>query len=250
MVATTVTIDNTEMISMETEVAANPRRELRDRILDAALKLLASEGRDAVTTRAVSDAAGVQPPILYRLFGDKRGLLDALAEYGFTAYLSQKQSLPLVDDPIEALRTGWDLHIDFGLTSPAIYLLMYAEPDPGKKSPAAQASFQMLRQHIGRVAAAGRLRVTEERAANLFHAAASGTVLTLLGMPPGKRDMTLSSLAREAALSAITTERPIYTKAGSAQAAIALRAVLDDAAPLSASERSLLVEWLDRLAAQ
>lgn len=230
--------------------AVRPRSEVRVHILDAALKLLATEGRDAVTTRAVSEAAGVQPPVLYRLFGDKRGLLDAVAEYGFTAYLSRKQLLPPAGDPVEALRAGWDLHIDFGLTSPAIYLLMYAEPSPGKKSPAAENSFLMLRQHIRRVASAGRLRVSEERAANLFHAAGSGTVLTLLAMPEGERDMALSSLAREAALAAITTEVPIYRKAGSAEAAIALRAVLDDTAPLSEGERRLLFEWLDRLAGQ
>ena len=232
------------------EDAARPRIESRTRILEAALKLLAGEGRDAVTTRAVAEAAGVQPPVLYRLFGDKRGLLDALAEYGFTAYLSQKHLLPPADDPVEALRAGWDLHIDFGLTSPAIYLLMYAEPSPAKNSPAAEASFQMLRRHIRRVALAGRLRVNEERAANLFHAAGSGTVLTLLGMPQGERDMTLSSMAREAALAAVTTEIPIYRKAGCAEAAIALRAVLDETVPLSSGECSLLVEWLDRLAAQ
>jgi hypothetical protein len=117
---------------------------------------------------------------------------------------------------------------------------MYAEPNPGKKSPTAEASFQILRKHIRRVASALRLRVSEERAANLFHAAAgSGTVLTLLGMPSGDLDMTLSSLAREAALAAITTEVPINKKAGSAEAAVALRAVIDDSAPLTEGERSL-----------
>jgi AcrR family transcriptional regulator len=222
----------------------------RARILRAALKLLATEGREALTTRAVAEAAGVQPPVLYRLFGDKQGVLDAAAEYGFTAYLAKKRARVSIGDPVEALRSGWDLHIDFGLTNPALYLLMYADPKSGKKSPAGEASFQRLCEHIRRVASAGRLRVNEERAAHLFHAAASGIVLTLLGMPQGKRDMTLSSIAREAALAAITTEVPMYRKAGSTEAAIALRAVLDDAAPLSGGERALLVEWLDRLASR
>lgn len=75
--------------------------------------------------------------MLYRLFGDNQGLLDALATYGFHAYLSQKHLLAPASDPVEALRAGWDLHIDFGLTSPAVYLLMYAESRPGKTSPAA-----------------------------------------------------------------------------------------------------------------
>ena len=241
---------------MTTRIASasvNPlpaRRDSRARILRAALKLLANEGREALTTRAVAEAAGVQPPILYRLFGDKQGVLDAATEYGFMAYLSKKRAGASIGDPVEALRSGWDLHIDFGLTNPTLYLLMYADPNPGKKSPAAEASFQRLREHIRRVASAGRLRVNEERAAHLFHAAASGTVLTLLGMPQTERDMTLSSMARETALAAITTEVPIYKRAGSAEAAIALRAVLDDTAPLSEGERALLVEWLGRLAAR
>ena len=226
------------------------RRDSRARILRAALKLLANEGREALTTRAVAEAAGVQPPVLYRLFGDKQGVLDAAAEYGFTAYLSKKRTGVGIVDPVQALRFGWDLHIDFGLSNPALYLLMYADPRPERKSAAAEASFQKLCEHIRRVASAGKLRVNEERAAHLFHAAASGMVLTLLAMPQGKRDMTLSSLAREAALAAITSEVPVRRKAGSTEAAIALRASLDDTVPLSDGERALLVEWLDRLAAQ
>ena len=38
----------------------------------------ADGGRGAVTTRAVSAAARVQPPTIYRQFGDMRGLLDAV----------------------------------------------------------------------------------------------------------------------------------------------------------------------------
>lgn len=63
----------------------------RDRVLKVALALLTKRGRDAVTTRDVAEAAKVQPPVLYRLFGDKNGLLDAVAAYGFTAYLARKQ---------------------------------------------------------------------------------------------------------------------------------------------------------------
>jgi AcrR family transcriptional regulator len=241
---------------MTTQIASAPthafraRRDSRARILRAALKLLVNEGREALTTRAVAEAAGVQPPVLYRLFGDKQGVLDAAAEYGFMAYLSRKRAGVSIGDPVDALRSGWDLHIDFGLTNPALYLLMYADPRPERKSSAAEASFQMLREHIRRVASTGMLRVNEERAVHLFHAAASGMVLTLLAIPPGDRDMTLSSIAREAALAAITREVPVSKKAGSTEAAIALRALLDDTAPLSDGERALLMEWLDRLSAQ
>lgn len=225
------------------------RDEARARIIAAAIKLLNHGGRDAVTTRAVADAAGVQAPTLYRLFRDKQGLLDAVAEHGFTAYLKEKTVRKPGGDPVEDLRAGWDLHIEFGMSRPAVYLLMYAEPRPGAKSPAADMSYRLLREHIRRVAAAGRLRFSEERAADLFHASGCGTVLTLLSKAEGHRDMMLSETAREAAIAAITTDAPVLKRSGPASAAVALRAVLPEVHSLSGGEHSLLTEWLDRLAA-
>jgi AcrR family transcriptional regulator len=224
------------------------RDDIRERILASAIDLLNKGGRDAVTTRAVAEAAGVQGPTLYRLFGDKHGLLDAVAEHGFATYLGQKAVRQPGPDPVADLRTGWDLHVEFGLSHPAIYLLMYAEPRPGGKSPAAETSYGFLREHIRRIAAVGRLSVPEERAADLFHAAGCGTVLTLLSKSDERRDMSLSALARDAALAAITTGAPAFQRSGTAIAAVALLAVLPEAAPLSHGERSLLKELLDRLA--
>ncbi|HEX5811837.1 MAG TPA: TetR/AcrR family transcriptional regulator, partial [Pseudonocardia sp.] len=135
----------------------------RARIVEAAAHLLASGGRDAVTTRGVAAAAGVQAPAIYRLFGDKTGLLDAVAEHGFDTYLAQKTVRPS-GDPVDDLRTGWDLHVGFGLANPALYTLMYGDPRPGAATPAAVQAKQMLRAHVRRVAEAGRLRVGEELA--------------------------------------------------------------------------------------
>ena len=219
----------------------------RARIVDAAAHLLAAEGRDAVTTRAVAAAAGVQAPTLYRLFGDKRGLLDAVAEHGFRAYLDRKAVHPAADDPVDALRTGWDLHVDFGLSHPALYALMYGDPRPGDAFPAAVQAGRMLRMHVRRVAEAGRLRIGEGQAVALFHAAACGTVFTLLGLVD--RDPSLSPLAREAALAAITVRTPAVAAPGPVGAAVALRAVLDDVAALTSGEQALMREWLDRVTA-
>ena len=53
--------------------------------MEVAARLLREQGAAAVTTRAVAMAAGVQAPTIYRLFGDKDGLLDAVAEYVLAA---------------------------------------------------------------------------------------------------------------------------------------------------------------------
>jgi AcrR family transcriptional regulator len=220
----------------------------RDRIVAAAADLLAGGGREAVSTRAVSAAAGVQAPAIYRLFGDKQGLLDAVATHGLTTYLESKTHLEPSEDPVEDLRTGWDLHIGFGLANPALYALMYGDPRPGASpAPAALAAAEVLAGHIRRIAEAGRLRVSEERAAQLVHAAGCGTTLTLIARPENRRDPALSEMAREAVIAAITTDAPAPAPPGPVSAAVALRAVLPRTSALTTRERALLQEWLDRI---
>ena len=62
-------------------------------------------------------------------------------------------------------------------------------------------------------------------------------------------DPSLSPLAREAALAAITVRTPAVAAPGPVGAAVALRAVLDDVAALTSGEQALMREWLDRVAA-
>jgi AcrR family transcriptional regulator len=223
-------------------------RSTRDRIVEAAATLLTDGGREAVSTRAVSAAAGVQAPAIYRIFGDKQGLLDAVASHGFAAYLRDKSALGHTDDPVEDLRHGWDLHVGFGVAHPAFYTLIYGEPRPGAESPAAAAAAAVLAGQIRRIAEAGRLRVSEERAAQLVHAAGCGTTLTLIAIAEDRRDPALSHLSREAVLAAITTDAPVSAAdTGAAGRAVALRAALPRTTALSDAERALLTEWLDRL---
>jgi AcrR family transcriptional regulator len=195
-----------------------------------------------VTTRAVSAAAGVQAPTIYRLFGDKSGLLDAVAEHGYGTYLAEKGVPDLTTDPVEDLKAGWDLHLGFGLANPALYTLMFG--DPRAPSPAARQAVSILHERIHRIAQAGRLKVTEERAANLVQAIGEGTVLRLLAQP----DPGLADAAFAAVRAAILTDAPAAGDDGPAAAAIALRARLDRTAALSPGEQALLTEWLDRIA--
>ena len=49
-------------------------------ILEAAEELVAEEGLDGATTRAIAERAGVAVPSLYRFFADRDDILDALVE--------------------------------------------------------------------------------------------------------------------------------------------------------------------------
>ncbi|WP_410620849.1 TetR/AcrR family transcriptional regulator [Amycolatopsis sp. cmx-8-4] len=230
-------------------MATKTATDTRERILEAAAALLVAEGRDGLSTRAVSAAAGVQPPALYRLFGDKDGLLDAVAAYGFGEYLTSKRELGSTGDAVEDLRRGWDLHIEFGLYRPEFYVLMYGDARPGRTSPAAREAEAMLHGIVTRVAEAGRLRVSVERAARLVHATGMGVVLNQIATPLDDRDPDLSATARETVLARILTEESTPSGADDLPGrAIALRAGLAGTTALTDAERVLLSEWLARIA--
>ncbi|MCX6047445.1 MAG: TetR/AcrR family transcriptional regulator [Chloroflexi bacterium] len=230
--------------------------DVQERIIRAAADLLTTGGRQAVSTRAVSAAAGVQPPTIYRQFGDMQGLLDAVARHIFGEYTRQKVAHTQIDDPIEELRHGWDRHVAFGLENPAVYTLICSDPDAVIAESTWRDAYAVLHELVERVAQAGRLRVSVPHAARLIAAAGEGVTLSLIATPPKERDLKLSTAMREAVITAITiptaSDAPLEETPGPERVvmrAVALHAVLAEAPNvLSMAEQQLLGEWLDRLA--
>lgn len=200
-----------------------------------------------MTTRSVALAAGVQAPMIYRLFGDKNGLLDAVAGHGFANYVAQKPPVDADDDPVQGLRAGWDLHIGFGLANPALFRLMHTAIRTPDGRTAAESGAQILRQRVRRVAQAGRLRVPEGRAVELIRAAGTGVVFTLTDQAEDEHDTSLADLAWEAVCATILTDAHAATPAGPIAAAVTLRAALPDLPAFTPHESALLGDWLDRI---
>jgi AcrR family transcriptional regulator len=243
-----------------------PRADVRSRIVAAAADLLHQDGAAGVTTRAVADRAAVQPPTIYRLFGDKDGLLDAVAEHAMTEFSRTKAEAVRAAaerevDPVADLRTGWDLTIGFGLANPDLFVIM-SDPRRGRGSPAVAAGLHLLEERLRRVAAAGRLVVRERDAVRLMQAAGTGAVLTILAEPEGDRDPTLADAAFAAVMTQIvtpeapgapgtrtgrTTGTPTDGTAATRTAALTLRSVASGLTALSPAEQSVLAEWLDRI---
>ncbi|WIN00549.1 helix-turn-helix domain-containing protein [Actinoplanes oblitus] len=231
---------------------AKSRADVRAAIVDAAAWLLRHGGPAAVTTRGVAERAGVQAPTIYRLFGDKDGLLEAVAEHVMAAFVSEKvagaAAATAADvDPLDDLRESWRKQIAFGLANPAVFRLL-SDPDRVAGSPAARMGRQVLQARVHRLAAAGRLRVPEARAVDLIQAAGVGTVQTLLATPPQVRDPGLGEAMMDAVLCRILTDAPAGAPQGPTATAVALRALAPRLGVLSDGERRLLVEWLDRIA--
>ncbi|MGD6748953.1 TetR/AcrR family transcriptional regulator [Streptomyces sp. BH105] len=230
------------------DTAESPRR----RIVEAAVELLEAGGPDAVSTRAVAAAAGMQPPAIYRLFGDKDGLLEAVAEHGYAQFLESKRAQldPDPEDPVEELRRGWDMVVEFGVSRPELFAVM--NRSTGRDADVAhRAGLEILRGRVRRLAAGGWLRVDEELAAQIIQATGQGAVITWHATPQERRDPALLTVLRESMVTAVARAEPTFsaTESGPAPAARALSAALPDHADvLSEAEQILLREWLTRLA--
>jgi AcrR family transcriptional regulator len=71
----------------------------RERLLQAAESLSASKGFDALTVRAVADAAGTSTRAVYALFGSKEGLEQALHQAMFTRLRDLERASSRSGDP-------------------------------------------------------------------------------------------------------------------------------------------------------
>lgn len=223
----------------------------RDSIVEAAAHLLRERGIHAVTTRGVAAAAGVQAPTIYRLFGDKDGLLDAVAEQVMATFVAAK-TVAADDapdtDPLDDLRDGWRMHTRFGLANPDLFRLLHARAND-QRSPATEAGHEVLRAHVRRLASAGRLRVGEERATEMIQAAGTGTILTILSQPADQRDPDLADAMLDAVLHAIVTDAPAVAEPGTTPITAAFATVVPQLTTLTTAERELMSEWLSRVVA-
>lgn len=223
---------------------AADRESPRERILAAVLRLLDEGGEAAVSTRAVGAAARVQAPAIYRIFGDKQGLLEAAVERGYADWVRAKADRPVPTDAVDALRSGWDDAVDFGLAHPDMYRIASAR---AAHSAAFSAGRELLKAKVHRVATLGRLRIDEDQAVALMQAAGRGVTLAVLDAAGGTDLRWLGALARETVIAAITTEVAPDRAVDLRSTAAALRALLPQVDVLRPSERALMGDWLDEI---
>ncbi|WP_267245858.1 TetR/AcrR family transcriptional regulator [Streptomyces sp. PR69] len=131
------------------------------RILDACAELLDECGYEELTTRAVAERAGVPIGSVYRFFGNKRALADALALRNLDAYAERitrrigglrpgdwRAALDVVLDEYLAMKrtvAGFAL-VDFGAQIPV------GAPADGPNHQVSDLLLELLSGHLGRVA--------------------------------------------------------------------------------------------------
>jgi AcrR family transcriptional regulator len=222
----------------------------RDRLLLAATELLDEAAGGPVSTREITERAGVRAPTLYHHFGSKQALLDAVVSHGFKEFLSRRANRES-NDPLEDVRAGWDSHVAFGLEFPGAYAHIYGNVKPGVPCGVTEDVHAHLLRALQPAASQGRLLVSAAEAATRILAACSGVTLTLIQQPAAERDLGLSERMRESVLASISdaAETSPPNAPAARQALESVAAAIDAAgSPLTIGERTLMRELLARLA--
>ncbi|MEK7865343.1 MAG: TetR/AcrR family transcriptional regulator [Planctomycetota bacterium] len=107
---------------------ARQKEEVRGRILDAARELFAEQGVEAVSMRKIADRIDYTATALYFHFRDKESLLRELCANDFLAFTKRFMSLSRVQDPIERLRGLGEAYVEFAVTHPHHFRLMFMTP--------------------------------------------------------------------------------------------------------------------------
>src|SRR3990172_7977626 len=99
--------------------------DLRTKIHHEAIGMVAREGVNRTTMRALARRLGISPATLYQHFRNKQHLQRQIALHGFGKLVEALDAVFGIDDPCEALRAMSARYIQFGLSNPELYQLMF-----------------------------------------------------------------------------------------------------------------------------
>lgn len=99
----------------------------------AARRLLDRQGADAVTMRAVAQAAGITAMAIYRHYPDRAALLNTLADEGFEELAGLLAGRRFSGDPRTRLARMADLFLDHALENPRLFELMFLKTREGAR---------------------------------------------------------------------------------------------------------------------
>ncbi|TYB54212.1 TetR/AcrR family transcriptional regulator [Nonomuraea sp. PA05] len=141
---------------------------VRAAVLDAAKRLLVTEGPAALTVRRISGEVGCSTKVIYTLFGGKDGLGEALWLEGFARFERWLLAVPPHDDPFERLHRGLMAYREYALSEPDYYRVMFQGALPGlcprpEAMEAAKRTFELLVRGVADCLDAGLLRGAEAR---------------------------------------------------------------------------------------
>ncbi|RKT27431.1 TetR family transcriptional regulator [Paraburkholderia sp. RAU2J] len=109
------------------ERKSRQKQALRERILDAARRIVMREGFAALSMRKIADAIEYSPATLYLHFASRDEIAHALCAEGYAQLLETFVPLAGIVDPAERLKALGRAYVAFGITHGETYRLIFME---------------------------------------------------------------------------------------------------------------------------
>lgn len=143
----------------------------RQKILDAARELFATQGYEAVSLRRIANAIEYSPTAIYVYFKDKAELMKELCCQDFEAFAAKVGESARGEDPIERIRLAGQVYIRFAQEHPNHFRLMFMtkhaqevllvdekELDEQGRGDPSRDAYAFLMESIREVIAQGQIR--------------------------------------------------------------------------------------------
>lgn len=183
---------------------------MRESILQAAMSLFLDESFEKTTMRRIAEAIEYTPGALYSYFKDKDEILFALHERGFETLLEmQQREAGSIADPVARLARFAEVYVEFAQRHPQYYDLMFINSATARcieraaRWDCGARAYDLLRQTMRDVIAAGRMRGTDDPEVAAFtawaavHGIASLMIRGRCGVIPEEdRDRVVSGAAK------------------------------------------------------
>lgn len=149
-----------------------------ERLIEAAVAMLAEEGPSAIKARAVAARAGMSSMVVYNYFGGVPELLSAVEDHGFNQLGEAFARVGVTDDPVADLFTMALITLAYARANPHLYDAMFGlstratyRPTPAKgerragHSPAFNAAYAHVIEAAARLGGGTELAIDDPAAA-------------------------------------------------------------------------------------
>ena len=133
---------------------------MRSALIEHAARLIAEEGRDALTLRRLAAEVGTSTMAIYTHFGGMEELRRQVRREGLARLAQHLGDVATTGDPVADLVVlGRAYHVN-ATANPNLYRVMFMERTPADDAeiPHDEATFQLLVDGVARCLAAGRFR--------------------------------------------------------------------------------------------
>jgi AcrR family transcriptional regulator len=166
------------------------KHDVRQAILDASTILFLERGYQGFSLRQVAERIGYSPGTIYLYFADKDAIVQAIMAQGASYFAQMLTGAAQTDNPQERLRAIGRAYIDFGLTYPAHFQLMFLQrpdilvPADAAALPETAALFDLWQTAVQQAMDAGVIPAGDARSiGDAYWALLHGVVAIAILMP-------------------------------------------------------------------